>query len=99
MILKFDGTYFSEWMKISQFCWQRPYLYYPSKTIVSPISIKLVDVRDSRGWYPDFFGEFEFLQSIYDKLDLNIFPQSQEKMAMNDIDNFLIKIDKIKAFI
>lgn len=102
MLLRFYNIFYNDWEKVNDLCWHRTPLY--SKTFYGTIKIvAMVEFKQQKMnhiWYPEFTGDLDFLQEIYDKLDTPIsFKRSQEVMAMNYVDSFLLKMNRLKAFI
>lgn len=69
--------------------------------LFGPVSIVKVFARFKNGyaWYPIFHDRLAFLQTIYDhSTNYKEFDWNCQKEAMDFVDQFLLRLDKLKAF-
>lgn len=66
---------------------------YPPITSGHPISSRYT-------WKPSFCNELQYLQKVYDDtIGDKKFGRNEEKLAMDYIDQFLIRMNKLRVFI
>ncbi len=104
MSIRFNNIFYNDWEKVGELCWQRMPLYpkvsHGEIKLVAMIDFEIKPAKATPIWYPEFTGDIDFLQEIYDRSNNKIlFKRNQEKIAMNHVDQFLFKIDRLKAFI
>lgn len=85
--------------------WQANFLSWNRKTsyprlVYGKVSICLTEYKKEIIWYPEFVGELISFQEIYDQANGDIiFKHSQEKMAMDYVDQFVTKMNKLAVFL
>lgn len=96
--MKFGKIDLSNWEIYSPTQWirleNRPF----SNTYLSIVKIY---GRHTEGyaWYPEFYGEFEYLNEVYAiSTKFKEFKYNEEKEAMKYVDQFLSRVNNIKDF-
>jgi hypothetical protein len=96
--MKYHNIELSDWNNVHLGEWGR----FQVKTIRPVVSIMKIYSATGVGfaWYPEFSYDFENLQKLYDNLtNWKEFPYDEEKLAMKYVDDFLLKINNLRAFI
>lgn len=96
--MKIGKIYFENWKEYSPTQWVRLENRPFSNTYLSIVKIY---GRHTEGyaWYPNFHGEFEYLNESYAiSTGFKEFKYNEEKEAMKYVDEFLLRLAKLKAF-
>lgn len=100
--MRFGKTTFSGWIYSSPHEWYRNGRDGEELSpFFSNARIELIKTYqfDDGTWYPKFSGTLSFLQKIYDDTtNSKRFRYNQETIAKMYIDDFVIRMDKLKNF-
>lgn len=89
---------FEEWERYSPTQWVRLENRPHSDTYLSIVKI-YGRHTEGHAWYPEFYGKFDFLNEIYaTSTRFKEFKYNEEKEAMKYVDEFLLRMAKLKAF-
>jgi hypothetical protein len=96
--MKFGKIKFMDWHHESSHKWIR---YEDNFPALSTIHIVKIYGRYTEGyaWYPEFHGEMNFMNEIYAyTTGFKEFKYNGENEAKKYVDDFLIRMDKLKVF-
>lgn len=100
--MKFGKYNLSEWEKISSTVWRST-----DATLDSPVANVWIFIHKIYGrhteehyaWYPEFGGKLEFINEIYAyTTGFKEFKYNEENQAKKYVNEFLIRMDKLKVF-
>ncbi len=97
-LIKICGINLHDWQKYSS----TEYVRNQDGKLFGPVSIIKIYSRYGLGhaWYPEFSDQLDFIQKIYDEsTNYKEFDWDRQEEGMDFIDDFLRRLDKIKAFL